>query len=454
MSKSSAIKNPLLFMLCMASATFMAGVDLMVIGVAIDPMRKYFHVDVTVAQWLMTAFAIGCAACYIGVGRISDHYGKRRTLIIGIFIFGLSSLIVALSTNIWLAIVFRFIQGAGIATVINSANSLVMEYYDADERPKKIAFLISGTGLGFSLGPIIGGILLNYFDWRSLFYINIPFAIFAFFTSLHCIPRTGHKTDVNVNFLSLAFLTISVVFLSIFASQCNAWGWGSWQTWTSLAIFVILFILFVINEKIHKPALIDASLFKLQNVIAGCVSGLLLYIPIVGYLLIFGLYFQDAYGLNRIQSGLAFLPYAAGFVIVPPLAAKLMKVMSHKTVIVLGFFIATVALPFSNIITPTTPYIELILPFLIFSIGGNMVNTSTLPVCLQFVPPDHHGVASGLAMNTRWLGGALGTAILSAIFTAGLKTSPTHAVHLCIWTLTGITTFATIFSYIMLEHTT
>ncbi len=453
MTASNSIKHSLLFMLCIASSAFMGGVDLMIMSVAIDPMRHFFHVNVNTAQWLMSAYAIGCAACYIGIGRISDRFGKRNTFNLGILLFGLSSLGVALSTNIYLAILFRFLQGVGMAGVINSANALVMEYFSVELRPKKIAFLITAGGFGFSLGPVIGGILLHYFDWGALFYINIPFSMAALIVSIFCIPATGNKYKETVNYLNLLLLTLSIAGLSLFASQAQYWGWSNSLTWCSIIVAAVLFYLYVFLEQHTKTPLINAKIFTLKNMIAGCACGFLLYAPMIGWLLVFGLYFQGAYGLSHLQTGFAFLPYAAGYIIMPTITAKLMKFMSHKTVIMIGFFIATITLPIMNIITPTTPYWTLILPFLFFSAGCNMVNTSTLPVAMQFVSHENHGVAAGIAMMTRWLGAALGTAALSSIFAAGQTTNDTHAVHLSIWVLTAVAAFATIYSWLAVKHT-
>ncbi|MDF1795839.1 MAG: MFS transporter [Coxiellaceae bacterium] len=453
MNSSTAIKYPLLFMLCITTSAFMGGVDLMIMSVAIDPMRHFFNVNVNTAQWLMSAYAIGCAACYIGIGRISDHFGKRNTLNFGIILFGLSSLGVALSTDIYLAIAFRFLQGVGMAALVNSSTALVMEYYSVEQRPKKIAFLITGAGFGFSLGPVIGGILLHYFSWSALFYINIPFSIAALTISLACVPTTGNRYQESVNYINLLLLTLSITFLSIFASQAQHWGWSSGYTWASIVIAIIVLGIYIALERLAKTPLIDPEIFNLKNVISGCACGFLLYVPLIGWLLVFGLYFQSAYGLSRLQTGFAFLPYAAGFIVMPMITAKLMKFLSHKTVIVIGFFIAAISLPVMNIINPQLAYWYLVAPFFFFSAGCNMVNTSTLPVALQFVPHERHGVASGIAMMTRWLGGALGTAAISSIFAVGQATSDTHAVHLSLWVLTGVTAFATVYSWLAVKHT-
>lgn len=435
MSKAQ-IRYTTVFIICICLSSFMAGVDLLIMSVAIDPMRKALHANIVTAQWFLTAFAIGCAACYIGIGRISDRVGKRRTFNAGAILFGLSSLLVALSANAWLAIVFRFVQGASIAMVINSATSLVMEYFSIDQRPKRIANLITAGGLGFSLGPITGGILLHYFSWRALFLINIPFALFAVICAHFSIPKHGHTHDEPIHISNLVLLSLSIIALSTFISQGNEWGWISVYTWLSLLGFILLLFAFIYSERHSTTPLINHQLFSMKNFIAGCSAGLILYIPLIGLLLVLGLYFQDAYGLNHLQTGLAFLPYALGFVVGPPIIARLMKKMAHKSMCLYGYIIMILTLPLLTVISPQTPYSYLIVPLFVFSLGLNAVNTSTLPIALQFTPPHSQGIASGIGMMTRWLGGALGAALLAAVFSANLQTSPTHALHICLWLLT------------------
>ena len=182
-------KNRCWLFLAIILPTFMMGVDLLIIGVAIAPMSISLHANMSIVQWLITAFAIGDAAFLVNAGRMSDHYGCRFILVLGVFLFGTSSLLIGLSGSIWIVIIMRLIQGASGGIMATTAISAINKGFSPERRQVWVAATVASAGIGMALGPTLGGCLIEYVHWRFAFFINVPVSLISGYAVWRVLPK-------------------------------------------------------------------------------------------------------------------------------------------------------------------------------------------------------------------------------------------------------------------------
>ena len=370
-------------------------------------------------QWITNAYILAIASLLLTAGTLSDRYGRKLFLQIGVTIFSCSSLLGFLAQSTRVLLLARTLQGIGSAIIMPSTLSLISSTFkNREEHSKAIAIWSAMFGLGVSIGPLLGGWVVNIprFSWNTTFLINLPFALIAlpgiyFFVKESKDTRTP-KADVPGVFLSTISL-FSLVFAIIKAGEGQGF---SPLVCSSLLAFVIFLSIFLFWEKRYPYAMLPLFLFKnLYFSIANIAMTLALF-GLIGINFLLPQYFQGIQGYTPLETALRLLPQSILSVFVSIFSARLVRMIGIKRTMVNGFLISAAGFAFFFfILQPHTAYLLILAGLIILFFGIDIAMPATTMAIMNSIPVEKAGVGSAMNEMTGQIGGAVGVAIFGTL---------------------------------------
>lgn len=354
-------------------------------------------------SWVSNAYTITFGGFLLLAGRLGDLMGRKIIFVSGLFIFGLSSLAVGLSTSTEMMIIARAVQGIGSAIIAPTSLALLMDSYQGNLRMKAISYYGATAGIGSSFGLILGGWLTSAISWRVGFLLNVPFSLLLIVLTLAKVQQNEIKPS-KIDFLgSLLSVIISVLFV-----------YGI--TISNLLIIVaslILILVFLLWEKRITYALIPLELFKNRNRTGSYIARFTFMMAMLTYWFILPQIMQKMYNFSPLESGLAFLPLTLVNFIAALFLPKLTKALGNSKVMILGQVILLTGMFLSFISQPEWGYFyAMAFQMMIIGLGQGWLLAPLTAAGVAGVPPELSGSASGLTNMMHQLGGPVGLSIV------------------------------------------
>jgi len=354
-------------------------------------------------SWVSNAYTITFGGFLLLAGRLGDLMGRKIIFVSGLFIFGLSSLAVGLSTSTEMMIIARAVQGIGSAIIAPTSLALLMDSYQGNLRMKAISYYGATAGIGSSFGLILGGWLTSAISWRVGFLLNVPFSLLLIVLTLAKVQQNEIKPS-KIDFLgSLLSVIISVLFV-----------YGI--TISNLLIIVaslILILVFLLWEKRITYALIPLELFKNRNRTGSYIARFTFMMAMLTYWFILPQIMQKMYNFSPLESGLAFLPLTLVNFIAALFLPKLTKALGNSKVMILGQVILLTGMFLSFISQPEWGYFyAMAFQMMIIGLGQGWLLAPLTAAGVAGVSPELSGAASGLTNMMHQLGGPVGLSIV------------------------------------------
>jgi EmrB/QacA subfamily drug resistance transporter len=426
-SLSSRRGVAILALLCLVQ--FMDILDASILNIALPSIKHDLGFTQESLQWVVNGYILTYGGFLLLGGRVADLLGRRRVMVTGLVVFAASSLVGGLAQSESLLIGARFAQGLGAAMLSPAAlSTLTTIFRSGRERNTALGAWAAVSGVGGAAGVLFGGLLTEGPGWRWVLFVNIPFAAVALIGAF--VLLQGERRSARLaNFDALgAFLVTGGMLLLVYSLvKAPDVGWGAVRTVGGLAVAGALLIAFVANELRASNPLVPMSILRVKGVAVADATQL---VAVAGFLPMFfflTLYMQTVLHYSPIQTGVAYLPLTAGFIVASSISSQLFARIGTKPVIVVGTVIAAAGLYWLSRIPVDGSYVSDLLPGLLVSsigLGGVFVGATT--AANAGVSEDKAGLAAGLLNTGTQLGGALGLAILSALATAR-TTSVLHA---------------------------
>lgn len=354
-------------------------------------------------SWVSNAYTITFGGFLLLAGRLGDLMGRKIIFVSGLFIFGLSSLAVGLSTSTEMMIIARAVQGIGSAIIAPTSLALLMDSYQGNLRMKAISYYGATAGIGSSFGLILGGWLTSAISWRVGFLLNVPFSLLLIVLTLAKVQQNEIKPS-KIDFLgSLLSVIISVLFV-----------YGI--TISNLLIIIaslILILVFLLWEKRITYALIPLELFKNRTRTGSYIARFTFMMAMLTYWFILPQIMQKMYHFSPLESGLAFLPLTLVNFIAALFLPKLTKALGNSKVMILGQVILLTGMFLSFISQPEWGYFyAMAFQMMIIGLGQGWLLAPLTAAGVAGVPPELSGAASGLTNMMHQLGGPVGLSII------------------------------------------
>ncbi|MEU8326715.1 MFS transporter [Nonomuraea sp. NPDC048881] len=410
---SNAVRDPrrwwVLVVLCLS--LLVLTVDGTVLNLAIPSLIEELGATPSDIQWILDAYVLVFAGLLLTAGSLSDRYGRRRFLVIGLAFFGGASLLAVLAAEPWQVIGARALMGVGGSILMPSTLSILMTVFEEDERRKAMAIWGSVAMLGVIAGPTLGGFLLEHYWWGSVFLLNIPIAALAIVAAFVLMPETrstGRRIDPVGVVLSIVGLT-SAVYV-IIEREWNI---------ALIAVAVVALAAFVVWERRAEHPMLPLQLFRNRNFSGASFSILLMSFGAGAVMLMLTQYLQFVLGYGELQAGLAMLPQAVAAVVFNGVGAALGKKVSNRVLISAGLLIMAVGFV---VMALTTGYLPLMGGLVLMGAGAGLAGPSAYASLMGAIPLEHAGVGSALNDTVQQVGLAMSIAVLGSVL-AGVYTA-------------------------------
>ncbi|QDZ13444.1 MFS transporter [Humibacter ginsenosidimutans] len=413
---------------------FMATLDNLVVTNALPRIGIDLKASIEELQWVVNAYSLSFATFILLAVALGDRLGRRTVFAVGLTVFTLASAASALATSPGELIAFRAVQGAGAAAVMPLSLTLLVGSVSTRLRPAAIGIWGGISGLGVALGPLIGGAIVQGWNWQAIFWINVPVGVLALPLVLLVLPNSfGAKLRADV----LGVLLVGVgVFAVVFGIvRGNDAGWDSAQVLTSLIGGGVLLLAFVWWETRASAPLLPLGLFRNRSFTVANLVGVTFSFGIFGSVFILIQFLQVVQGHTALEAGLMTMPWTLAPMVVAPLTgALIVPRFGTRLPIVVGLVLQSVAMFWlAVILAPDESFAGMVPPFLLAGVGMGLVFAPSSTAVLEGFAEKDHAKASGTNATLREIGVALGVAVLTAVFIgAGGTLTPTGYVHAAI----------------------
>lgn len=402
--------------------------DLTVLNLAVPQLSADLKPSAAQLLWIVDIYGFMVAGALITMGTLGDRIGRRKLLLIGAAAFGVASVLAAFSSSAEMLIATRALLGIAGATLAPSTLSLIRNMFlDGRERSFAIGIWIASFSAGAAIGPLVGGLLLEYFWWGSVFLVGVPVMLLLLILGPVLLPEFKDPDAGRIDLASAA-LSLAAVLAMIYGIKHTAEHGAGWQAVVAILAGIGLGTLFVGRQRNLADPLVDLSLFRSTVFSASLAINILGFLFLVGSFLFIGLYFQLVVGLSPLQAGIWSLPSAIAFIlgsmIVPLLAHRFRPAMVMTTglaVAAAGFALLTRIEVGGNLALVVTASV-------IFSLGFTPVVAMTTDLIVSSAPPERAGSAAAMSETSIEFGGALGIAILGSIVTAIYRSEMAQAL--------------------------
>jgi EmrB/QacA subfamily drug resistance transporter len=424
-------------------ATFMLLLDVTIVNVALPPIQASLHPSFADLQWIIDAYSLTLATIVLSAGSLADRYGRKRMFMIGVAIFTIMSAVCGAATSPVMLDVSRGLQGVGGGIMFATVLSLIAQDFHGKERGTAFGIWGAVTGAAIAVGPLAGGLLTNYFNWRSIFYVNLPVGIITLAIAWWKVRESKNAEETKTDWFGAIALTGSLFCLVFGLIEANSWGWSSTGIVSLFAAAISLLIIFIAIEFYVKQPILQLKLFRKPSFTGAQLAAISLSGSIFELFLYITIYFQDILGYSALQAGLRFLPVTLVAFVAAAVSGRLTSKIPGKFMIGTGLLITGIGLGLAHGITISSSWTHLLPGLLLAGLGIGMVNPSLANVAIGVVPPQESGMASGANNTFRQVGIAGGVAVLGAFFQTSIRQSLTKvqgALHLTSSQLTNSVT--------------
>ncbi|TYP68049.1 MFS transporter [Paenibacillus methanolicus] len=404
------------------AALFMAMLDNLVLGVALPSIQQSFEASLSDLQWFMNAYTLAFAVLLIPFSMFGERFGRKKMFLVGVVLFTLGSALSGLSENAISLILSRALQGIGGAAIVPLSLTLVNAAFPANMRAAALGIWSGISGLGLSVGPLVGGLIVEGAPWQLIFWINVPVGALAFALGMFWLRESkGERKPVDVP--GILLLGVGLFGIIFGLEKGNEEGWGSALVVGSIAGGLLLLVLFYFLQRNKQHPFVRFSLFRSGKYAAYIFAGFWMNAGIFGAIFLLTLFLQQGQQYSALEAGVRTMAWTGCTMLTAPLAGFAVGRFGNRTLLASGLILQGLALGgFSALILNfgvDFPF-GYQAPFMM--LGGIGMGLSFTPLAhgvLSSVPETSSGEASGVSNATRELGGVFGIAIGGLIFQSG-----------------------------------
>lgn len=405
----------------MGFALFMANLDDTVMNVALPKIQMSLGSDVSELQWILNAYTLSAASLILTSGTLGDIYGRKRVFLGGLVVFTIASIVCGLAPSLEILIAGRAFQGIGAAALVTITLSILTDTFpEPNERAKALGIWAGVSGIALVAGPVLGGLLVDNVGWQSVFFLNVPLGVIAFWVTSRVVRESKNpgkqRLDVPGLVLSITFLAA----LTYALTEGNAGLWRSPLTVWLLAVAGLSLLGFLVIESRSSHPMLPLHLFKNPTFAVVNVVSVLVFFTLVSLLFIFSLFLQQVQGYSAAETGIRFLPLNGAFVIASLCSGWFTARLGWRFVLTTGLLLAGVTtFPLIGI-SADTEYGAIMWNLVLSGFGGGLTLAPLTAAAMNTVLPTQTGIASGILNTSNRLGGVLGIALQGAILTQQL----------------------------------
>ncbi len=413
----------------LCSSLLIINLDTTVLNVALPALVRDLHATSSQLQWIVDAYALVFGGLLLTAGSLADRFGRKRTFLVGLLAFAAGSAWAAISGSVGVLIAARASMGVGAALLMPSTLSIITDVFrDPAERQKAIGLWAGTSGVGFALGPIVGGLLLAHFSWGSVFLINVPIAIGAALLAIRFVPDSRDAAARRPDLVG-ALLSVAAVGLVLWAViEAPVDGWTSPLVVGPGAGGVVLLAGFAVWERSSPHPMLNLEFFRARSFSVAVSSVGLVIFGLVGSLFLLTQFLQFDLGYSALQAGVRMLPIAAVLAVVAPLSSVINRLVGTKVTTATGMLCAATGLFILSHATVSWDYTAMLPGMVTIGVGAALAMPSVSASVMGSVPRSHTGVGSATNGTFIQLGGAVGVAVIGSVLSTRYQERMTRVI--------------------------
>jgi EmrB/QacA subfamily drug resistance transporter len=412
-------------------ALFMASLDNLVVSTALPVIRVHLHTGLAGLEWTVNAYTLTFAVLLLSAAALGERLGRRRIFVTGIALFTAASAVAALAPSIGVLVAARAVQGAGGAMIMPLSLTLLSQAVRPERRAAALGAWGAIGGLAVAIGPLVGGAVTTGWSWQYIFWLNVPIGLALVPLARWKLAESRGASATSFDGRGVFLVSAGLFGLVFGLVQGNSHGWTSTGVLSSFALGVVGLASFVWWELRVEEPMLPLRLFKTRAFAAVNVTAMLFSFGMFGCIFFLSQFLQTVQGYSPLSAGLRVLPWTGVMMLLAPLVGALISRWGAKPLVVAGLLLQSAGLLWlALLINAGTPYVDMIVPFVIAGVGMTLFFVPLASLVLGSVPAALEGVASGTNSAFRELGGVLGIAVLGAVFSsAGGYSSGQAFVH-------------------------
>jgi len=397
---------------------FLISLDNTILNVAIPTLQHDLGPSASQMQWIVDSYMLVFAGLLLVVGSLGDRFGRRRTLLVGLVIFGVGSVLAAFSGSAELLIASRGLMGLGAAAIMPSTLSILSNVFSGKERAKAIAAWAGVSGLGVAFGPVAGGLLLKHFWWGSVFLVNVPIVVAAIAAGLVLVPESRDPILRRLDPVGAVLSVVGLTALVWSIIEAPAHGWTSAGVLGGFAFATVAVAAFVAWELRTEHPMLPLRFFRNARFSAASVSIGLVFFALFGVIFFLTVYLQSVLGYSALEAGVRMLPVSAAIIFGSVLSTKLEPRLGTKIVVAAGLTVVAAALSILAQADVGSGYGLVALALAVLGVGMGLAMAPATESIMGSLPAEQSSIGSAVNDTVRMVGGALGVAILGSVLSS------------------------------------
>ncbi|HEX5613848.1 MAG TPA: MFS transporter [Acidimicrobiia bacterium] len=400
-------------------AVFVTVLDGTIVNVTLPTLATELSASTRELQWIVDAYLLVFTGLLLAAGGLGDRYGRKRALVVGLVLFGLTSAYAGSAGSAGELITGRALMGIGAALIFPATLAIITNVFtDPSERAKAIGVWSATSGMAVAAGPITGGWLLEHFWWGSVLYINVPIVVIAVTATVLLVPesRDEHVPRLDIAGLVLSILAIGALVFTII--EAPEWGWASASTIAGFALSAVLIAAFVVWELRADAPMLPVRIFENLRFSAASVAIAAAFFALFGFIFLITQYFQLVRGYSPLEAGVRTLPVATAIAVSAVLAPRIVARVGTTRIVGGGLALMAIAFTWVSTASAGTPYLEIVGQMILLGTGLGFTTAPATESIMGSLSLDKAGIGSAVNDTTRELGGTLGVAVLGSVFSS------------------------------------
>ena len=391
------------------------GLDMTILLTALPTLAAKLSASTSQLQWFSAAYTLALGGLLLPAGVLGDHFGRRRLLLLGLLLFGVSSVIASQMTSATGLIVMRAFMGVGAAVIMPLTLSVLPTMFSEEERPRAVALTAVGVMLGLPIGPLVAGWLLTHYDWGSVFLINAPVVVLALLGVWFLVPESKDSEGPRLDWLGAILAVVGVTGLVYGIIEEPANGWTDPQVLGSLVGGAVVLAAFVAWALRAPSPLVDLRLFLNPRFTWSTIAFIVVGFAMVGGLFVLTPYLQIVQGNDAQGTGIRLLPMIAALMVGALVSDRLTAWLGTKVVVAGGLLVTGAGLALLSRAGADTGYGLVAAALAVIGLGMGLAMPPAVDAILGALPPTQTGVGTALSRMLQQIAASFGVAILGSI---------------------------------------
>ena len=387
------------------------------VNIALPNIMSALNFNMDSIVWASLGYMLPYGSSLPITGKLGDQFGAKTLYITGLIIFTIASMLCGMATSSTAMVLFRIAQGIGGGLLLPNAMTVVAQTFDAHERGQALGIWSAMAAAGSAMGPIIGGYLLEHYDWRSVFFSVGPVCVISIAMAIAIIPVSKRNPAAKIDYLGAVLLITSVSSLLVALNQ------GQKEGWTSLYIVVLFylsfaaFVLFLGVEQWVKHPMVEVQLFRNSNFAVANVVGFVSFVAFYGGMFLLPFFLKSILNYNSTTAGMAMLPLTASMVVASPVGGRLADRFGSRLPAFTGIMFIACALYWLETINADYSTHDLFIRLTLFGVGLGLTMSPLTNCVIASLPKDKIGVGSGIFNFGKIIGGSIGVVFAETLLT-------------------------------------